>query len=194
MSNASLLDIDVYKPTIEGQRAALLAAAKSDSTLTAEEFMQICGRADRIHGPELLSLAFFRHVLTDATLTEVIGYVWSVAEFPEQSLGRREWVRLFRIAGFTIDSKIADPGTGPVRLWRGCGPGRHRGMSWTSDLAVAQKFAEGDFRGRPAGQVYETLAPPRAVLCVDNGRTEAEHVLDTRGLRISPRAAMSATC
>jgi hypothetical protein len=176
----------LYPPTIEGQRTALLAAATADATLTTGEFQTICSRAGRIHGPALLRLATGLRVITDATLTEVIGEIWSVAEFPEQSLGRRDWCRLFRAAGLTVDGRAADLPAEPVRLWRGCMPGRHRGMSWTSDRAVAERFAEGNLLGRFAGQVYGVLAPPHAVLCVDNGRGEAERVLDTRGLRIAP--------
>jgi hypothetical protein len=40
----------------------------------------------------------------------------------------------------------------------------------------------------PGGQVWATLAPPRALFAVigDSARSEAEVVLDSRGLKIIP--------
>lgn len=34
-----------------------------------------------------------------------VGAVWSIATFPERELGRARWLELFRIAGFTIDTR-----------------------------------------------------------------------------------------
>ena len=57
-------------------------------------------------------------------------------------------------------------------------------MSWTSDLAVAEKFAKVIRAIRDPGKVYETVAPPSALLCINNDGDEAEHVIDPAGLVI----------
>lgn len=155
--------------------------------MTTEEFWAECGPAGRNSGPCLLSTAVGQRVISSATLAEVIGDIWTSAEFPEQSLGRAEWARLFRMAGFTIDGQLAELPAGPVKLWRGSAYSRRRGMAWTTNLATAKWFAAREKLFGHDGQLWEVAAPAGAILCVNNDyRDEAEYVLDTRGLRITP--------
>ena len=112
-----------------------------------------------------------------------VGPVWQAAEYPEGPLSRADWLDLFSVAGFTIDGKPASRPVGPTPLWRGSVPARRRRMSWTSDRAQAQRFADG-VRGRPPGKLYQTLALPESILCINNGREEAENVINLRGLVI----------
>jgi hypothetical protein len=72
-----------------------------------------------------------------------------------------------------------------VALWRGCLPRLRRHMSWTSDRELARKFAFDGLRGRPLGALYQTTAPPEALLCINHtSRQESEYVINTRGLAI----------
>jgi hypothetical protein len=53
-------------------------------------------------------------------------------------------------------------------------------MSWTSDRAVAGRFAHDQIRGRAVGHVYAFDAPPDALLAYihETGRQESEYVID----------------
>lgn len=113
----------------------------------------------------------------------MIGPVWSAAEYPLETLGQQTWRELFAEAGYTVDGKPADRPIGPTRLYRGCPPSLRRRWAWTADRSVAERFASG-VRGRLPGRVYQVDAPPESLLCMDNGRGEAEYVVDTRGLKI----------
>lgn len=59
------------------------------------------------------------------------------------------------------------------------------GMSWSSDLAMARRFADGGLRGRRAGQIFAAVVAPEHLLAYigeENGRGEAEYVVDPAGL------------
>jgi hypothetical protein len=190
------VSLDLYAApfTRDGQLGIIHEAANASLTLSVKEFETVCVHAGRNHGPALLYDAQVLGVISNVTLARVIGGIWSGAEFPERSLTRRDWVALFRAAGFTIDGHPGEQPSEAVRLWRGAPHGRHRGMSWTNDRAVAEKFAagraDGGYLGRTPGKVWETLAPGAVVLCIDNhSRQEAEYVLDTRGLKIKEAEA-----
>jgi hypothetical protein len=165
------------------QFAVIRDAHKTGGVLSLEQFEDALNMAGRIHGPALLLEARIFRVITDATITATVGPVWGDAEYPEGSLARANWLDLFTVAGFTIDGKPADRPVEAITLWRGSVHARRRRMSWTSDRAQAQRFADG-VRGRPPGKLYQTLAPPHAILCINNGRQEAEYVINTRGLTI----------
>ena len=164
---------------------AVITASKGKKILTKDEFEKLLCLAGRIHGPALLHDAYCFRVISPSTVTDTIGYVWSGAEFPEKSLRRVDWLGMFAVAGFTINGKLAKKPDHPVTLYRGTIPSRARRMSWTSDLAVAEKFAKVIRAIRDPGKVYETVAPPSALLCINNDdRDEAEHVIDPAGLVI----------
>lgn len=94
------------------------------------------------------------------------------------------------MAGFTVDGSPAQRPNQPVTLWRGIVPRLRRRMSWTSDCLLAQKFALEGFRERPKGFVYQTSAPPEALLCVNHAsRRESEYVINTKGLAIKAARA-----
>lgn len=146
-----------------------------------EELLDFIGRVDR---PALLHDAWLLGRIEKATLTALIGQVWSMAEYPDRALEPMLWRWLFDAAGFTVDGVPAERPAGPVELWRGTVPERRRDWSWTTDRAVAERFAFGHVRGRPDGRLYRVLAPSAALLCGNTERGEAEYVLDTCGLRI----------
>jgi hypothetical protein len=151
--------------------------------LDQQEFEELLGRAGRVNGPALLFDAWYGESLTHDVLAAVIGGVWSAAEYPNQCLEHETWRELFDAAGFTIDGVPAERPTASVELWRGSVPERRTDWSWSTDRAVAEKFAAG-VRGRKPGRLYRVMAPPQALLCANNDRSEAEYVVDTRDLVI----------
>lgn len=152
--------------------------------LTTEEFDYLVGREGRNAGPAMLSEAYSDCRITAATVTALIGGIWSGAEYPDSHLDRDEWRWLFKIAGFTIDGVTADRPAEPILLYRGTVPERRTDWSWSTDRKIAEGYADGTAARRPAGRLYAVLAPPESLLCADNGRQEAEYVVDTDGLTI----------
>jgi hypothetical protein len=70
-----------------------------------------------------------------------------------------------------------------VPVWRGCERGRERGLSWTTDRAVAEGFA----LGRRCVNKYPTLVraeiPKQHIFGVFVSRRESEIALDPRRVR-----------
>ncbi|OKI14243.1 hypothetical protein [Streptomyces sp. CB03911] len=150
---------------------------------TIDQFNHWLSKVGRVHGPALLFDAWYGQTINRETLTATIGDIWSAAEYPDRCLDHDTWRDLFNEAGYTVDGHAADRPTEPVELWRGTVPERRTDWSWTTDRATAERFAAG-VRGRKPGQLYRTVAPPEALLCANNGRSEAEYVVDTDGLEI----------
>jgi hypothetical protein len=153
-------------------------------SLTADELLEAASCRGRAEAPHCLYSAWHDRLITSKVLPFVIGSVWSVAEYPQDSLPRRFWLEMFRVAGYTVGSRPAERPTASAVLWRGCQLGRQRRMSWTSDRIVAERFATASIRGRQPGVVYRTDARPSALLCVNGSRNESEVVVDPRELVI----------
>ena len=72
----------------------------------------------------------------------------------------------------------------PVTIFRGCSRPRVRGVSWTTDKAVAEAFACGHRGIRvPDPVLAEALVPKEAVFAAFVGREESELVIDPRRAR-----------
>lgn len=166
-------------PSVRYDYERLLTADK----LTTGELDYLIGREGRNSGPGWLAETYGDGKIEAATVAALIGGIWSGTDFPDRDLDRDTWRWLFKVAGFTIDGEPAERPTQPVLLWRGSVPERRTDWSWSTDRAVAERFAAGS-GGRPPGRVYTVLAPPHALLCAYNGRSEAEYVVDTDGLNI----------
>lgn len=151
-------------------------------TTTDELFGRIC-RAGRTNGPMILAEAWAEGEINGDTLAALLGEVWSMAEYPERDLGREEWMEMFEYAGYT---EGGIPRTPPeeLRLYRGCHPDAKAGMSWSSDITVAERFASGQILGRKSGRLYTALVPGSNLLSYDNERGEHEYVVNTEGLEI----------
>jgi len=159
------------------------------------------GRQGRNEGPSILLDAYEgglsplelpAYVLM-LTMRMLVADTWCDAEWPESHFDYGEWINLFSEAAYPAP-------THPITIYRGAVPARRNGMSWTTDLAVAQFFANrfALLVGRPgyeAASVYEATVEPAAVLCmVDDacrlgGRHESEIVIDPDALEDVRRIA-----
>jgi hypothetical protein len=70
-----------------------------------------------------------------------------------------------------------------VQIYRGCEEGRVRGLSWSTDPAVARGFAFGKRCRNSAPTLAEAVIPKGHILGAFASRTEAEIVPDPRRLR-----------
>jgi hypothetical protein len=77
-----------------------------------------------------------------------------------------------------------EPMKRPMRIYRGCTRARVRGLSWTTDRAVAAKFARGHRRIRVLDPIIaEAVVEREAVFIVLHERNEGEVLIDPRRLR-----------
>ena len=65
--------------------------------------------------------------------------------------------------------------------------GDHSGTRRSRQLSAAEPGAELAVLSSP-GRVWQATAPAEAILCMNNERQEAAHVIDTRGLVIREAA------
>lgn len=151
--------------------------------LTTEELDWLTGLAGRNYGPEFLQTAWSEGKVKAETVADLIGGIWSGAEFPDRLIDHDDWRYLFQVAGYTVDGVRQLRPTEPRTLYRGAVPERRTDWSWTWNRDVAERFAAG-IRGRATGVVWRCTVPPAHMLAVNTGREEDEIVVDTRGLRI----------
>lgn len=115
-----------------------------------------------------------RHKLLSYALAEA----WSAGHQPEGVLSALGWARLLEQAPYSVDGEPAEPPGEPLTLYRGCDPDDTVGMSWTSDPAVANKFASGDLPYNNPGNVYRfDRVPPGALRAHLTDRGESEYTL-----------------
>ncbi len=152
-----------------------------DGQIDAEIFSAASSRVGRNNAPALLCDLYYGKSLDLAAHPSVVARAWSLPEYPERCIRRGIWVQLFRSAGYTHDGQPASPPTEPITVYRGCTPDGRAGMAWTSDLAIAHRFAHDQLRGRAVGHVYAFDAPPGKLLTYihETGRQESEYVVDT---------------
>lgn len=122
--------------------------------------------------------------LSRRDMAGVVADAWSAAEYPQRGWDVECWLLLFRANGYSHDGQAARQPAEPVTLYRGCDAAARFGMSWTTDLEMARKFAYGGLRGRAVGQVYTAVVEPEHLLAYigKSGRDESEFVVDPRGL------------
>lgn len=143
-----------------------------------DDIEQVVHRLGRIWGPYVLDVLHTAGALTADTAT-LAG---------PGGMPRASWLRVFALAGYTVDGERAKRPAGPVRLYRGA-PRSHRfRMAWTDDRATAEWFARAGIRSREASQVWTAdVAPDRLLARMhEGGRGESEYVINTRGLRVVP--------
>lgn len=166
--------------------------------IDAGTFLERVAENGRNAGPHMLQDAYRAGQLDPATLALVLPAVWSGAEYPEFHLHVRDWVALFRLAGFSSTPPGHEPPTEPLTIYRGAIPHRARGMAWTTDREQASWFANryelGTRREWRDAYVYVATVEPPAVLAACDDRTEGELVIDPAMLpRPVTRALPTAT-
>jgi hypothetical protein len=110
---------------------------------------------------------------TDAALRQLLLEVWRYADFPTVGCPARAWRTIFAKTGFLSDG-LARP-TRARALYRGCTAHGRRGMCWTANRYTAEKFLHYWFENQQAerlGNLYKTIAPPRAILGAIRGNME----------------------
>ncbi|MET7781521.1 hypothetical protein ABZU94_07315 [Streptomyces mirabilis] len=152
--------------------------------LTTSELGWLIGLAGRTYGPTFLAEALEEDKITAQTVADLVGGIWSGAEYPDRHHDHDTWRWLFDTAGFTVDGERAPRPETPMVLFRGSVPERRTDWSWSRDRAVAERFAAG-LRGRGEGRLWVCEVPPAHMLAINTERDEDEVVVDTRGLRIT---------
>jgi hypothetical protein len=155
---------------------------------TADVIETAIERLGRNAGPGVLISLVCESALTETAATALTAQVWSSAEFPEEQLGRPDWLHLFAMAGYTIDGDDravpAQRPAQPTALYRGA-PASHRGrMAWTSSLERAWWFARRWPHLGPAS-VWTAQVEPWRLLAACNGRNEGEFVINPEDLAIT---------
>ena len=106
--------------------------------------------------------------LTEAD-RELVEMVWTDAEFP--SVNRDYWLPLFE--AMPRDSLAGLPKT--LTIYRGTSPDDETGISWTTDKAIAEFFAN---RFKDDGVVLEREIARSEALFYTEGRGESEVIFD----------------
>lgn len=186
-------DQDDFARSLAAQRVRSTTAALDGLRLRARELGGPCSpeavvsalyQVDRVERPYVLTLGFDLGVVSLEALRANLGPVWNVAEYPERTMSRTRWRQYFSRIGFTVDGQAAERPLGPVTLYRGAPQKYRRGMSWTSSLDVARRFAFEGLRRRQVGAVYRATVSPRWILAVTHDREETEHIIDASRLKM----------
>lgn len=139
-----------------------------------------------VHTPKLLR-DLHGHGLIDLSHPSMRGAVaqaWAFSEPGSSSgLGTGFWVPMFRRNGFTHLGQPASPPDDAVDVFRGAVEEHRFGMSWTTDVEVARRFATAGMSSRPQGDIYVARVEPEYLLAyINEGHDEYEWVVDPSGL------------
>ena len=156
--------------------------------MNTPHFDAAMGYRGRLEGPYILAECW--QTMPAAERPYALAQAWCMAERPERALGARCWVGLFRSVGFVSEAGQPAP-LEPLQLYRGATWGYRRGMAWTTDLAIARKFAKrfGVFDGDVFGAVVE---PAGVLAYIDDTRqgSESEVLIDPAYLPPIRRASI----
>jgi hypothetical protein len=130
--------------------------------------------------PDLLYQLWRQGQMTEGALRQgafrqVLLDVWRFADFPCQKgiCPPRAWRAMLNITGFLSDG-IEKPKR-PRLLYRACTPRGRRGMSWTTERFIAERFITYWYERQQIdrmGNLYKTVAPPAAILGAVRGKME----------------------
>lgn len=122
--------------------------------------------------------------LADPSMSGIVAQAWASGEPGSAScIGSDEWLKLFRLNGFTHLGEPAQRPSEPVTVYRGCTPEHRLGMSWSTEVLVARRFANQGMSSRPHGVVYVARVDPNYLLAfIEEGHEEYEWVVDPAGL------------
>jgi hypothetical protein len=122
--------------------------------------------------------------LSHPSMRGVVADAWAFGEPGSSSgLGSGFWVPMFCRNGFTYERRPAIPPDDEVDVFRGAIEEHRFGMSWTTELEVARRFARDGMSSRPDGDIYVARVEPEYLLAYTNeGHDEHEWVVDPDGL------------
>lgn len=154
----------------------------ADSRPTAEDIFHFVGRIGRAHGPAVLHDLDGAGLLDAGTLAAVLPVIWAWADNPTRQLDCWVWESWFEQVGYRDAHGDVLPRPEQLRLYRGCSPEEQNdgwGMSWTTDIDVAQRFAR-----RNRGSVFTAEVPGWLLLADLTGdpRGEREYIVSGVGL------------
>ncbi|MFT9771811.1 hypothetical protein ACMZ29_04100 [Brevibacterium casei] len=117
-------------------------------------------------------------------LAYAIDWAWHMAEFPERFAPTRDWKRLMRHVGYTVDGVRAERPAKPAQLWRGATQEGKTGMAWSTDRATAEWFRDRLITYGFEGRLWTSTPTTRRHLMSCSGRNEHEVVINASGLDI----------
>ncbi|WP_139043326.1 hypothetical protein [Mycobacterium lentiflavum] len=122
--------------------------------------------------------------LADPSMTGIVAQAWALGEPGSAScIGYSEWLKLFRLNGFTYLGQPAQRPNEPVTVYRGCRHEHRHGMSWSTEVGVAHRFATEGMSSRTLVTVYAARVEPDYLLAfIEEGNEEYEWVIDPTGL------------
>lgn len=165
-----MLYVMIYTAPTTGYYAA-------DAPVTADELFDFVCRVGRAEGPAVLSDLDAAGHLDEDTLAAVLPMIWSWAAFPAQAVDQDTWEAWFEQVGYRDAAGDVLPRPEQLRLYRGCAPDEQIegwGMSWTSDLDTARRFAR-----RNRGRVFTAEVPGYLLLAdlTSDPRGEREFIV-----------------
>lgn len=121
--------------------------------------------------------------MDDTELTAAVAEAWTMCEYPEQAVGREQWIEWFNQAGYAVDGVRTLPPDGIV-LYRGGGDWNR--MAWSADRSVAEWFRDRFRDVHGDGRLWTATVSGEALLAHihDGGRGEDEFVIDPRGIAV----------
>lgn len=137
----------------------------------------VIGKPD---GPNVLLDAWRHGLVSDTDLRGLLPDAWTRSgnDRPEQVIGTRAWVRMFRAAGFVSQPTYLTAPDKTLRVYRGAPEQRWCGMAWSSDPDKAEEHRQRCTRFGEIALVYTALVEPAAVLALFGSRAEQEVVVD----------------
>lgn len=147
---------------------------------------RLAGDAGIVHCSKLLRdlTATGQLDLADPSMSGIVAQAWALGEPGSPScIGYSEWLKLFQLNGFTYLGQPGEPPSEPVTVHRGCTYELRHGMSWSTEVGVARRFATEGMSSRPPGTVYTARVDPDYLLAfIEEGHEEYEWVVDPSGL------------
>lgn len=148
--------------------------------------------------PPLLYREWSHGRLSMEQLHWALAGAWVDNPRPQDCLGERKWLAMFKAAGWVtasveavIEGSAVEPDfthydaqpEGPILVWRGAAQDRGRRMSWSAHRECAVGFAESAARLGFNACLYSAIVPARAVLASFGDEREQEYVVNPNMLR-----------